>query len=395
LKILLVSDAIWLNSGYANVSRNIIPFIQDMGHEVILLPFVGPEEGGFAEEVLGVKVLPTLKSVSDIKYWYYRLDCDLAIILKDPYAVPGIQDFAIFWVGHMPIAEEPAPGEWLDITSTALRLWIPSRWGIKVLEESGADREVLRYLPHGVLSDIYRPILDVPKEKLREKLGFKDKDFIIGIVAVNRERKLIPNQLEVVKIFMENNRDLRVGIYLHTRVHPDNPIHGGWYLDSVIKTMRFPPGTIRFPEQMYYRLGFDDLEMCLAYNGMDALLELTTEGFGLPILEAESCGVPVVTVEHGNGPEINFLGLNARVAGKLYTMRGSWWAIPDPYHAADLLERVLAFDSRRVARFLHGKAKSFDWESVAAKYFKPLLEEVEGELVPERIHSKLVKEVFA
>ena len=386
MRILFTSDAFWLNTGYATVTRHLLPYLAGE-HEVILLPFAGTAQGGFSKELFGVEVLPSLTSVQDIAFWHHRLDCDVAIILKDPYAVPGIQNLPVFHIMYSPIAEEPVPKEWLDITSNAVRVWIPSRWGVEQYVRSGGDRSKARYLPHGVSTDTYKPILDKPREELRARLNprFRDVDVVIGIVAVNRERKLLPNQLECVKVFMEQNPDLRVGVYLHTSVHPDAPIHGGWYLDAVIKTMGLE-GKVVFPEQHYYRLGFSETEMNLVYNALDVLLELSTEGAGLPVIEAQSSGCPVVTLAHGAAPEWNFLDLNCRVLARHYTVRGSWWGIPDPYHAAELIDRALSFDRSKIAPKLHEKAKQYDWKNIAQQALR-LLEEASSEFMPQKVRG--------
>ena len=356
--------------------------------EVYILPFAGPQQGGFSREVFGAEILVSLSSVQDIAFWLHELGCDVAIVLKDPYAVPGIQNLPVFHIMYSPVAEEPVPREWLDITRNAVRVWIPSRWGIEQYLRAGGDRSKARYLPHGVDTKVFRPI-DAPREELRAKLNprLKDCDVVVGIVAVNRERKLIPNQLEAIKIFMENNPDLRVGIYLHTSVHPDGPF-GGWYLDAVVKTMGLE-GKVVLPEQHYYRLGFTEPEMNLVYNAIDVLLELSTEGFGLPIIEAQSAGCPVITLNHGAGPEINFLDLNCRVAAKHYTVRGSWWGIPDPHHAAELIERAISFDRSKIAPKLHEKAKQFEW-SIIAEQLLNLLAEASEEFVPQKIGGGVV-----
>jgi len=146
-------------------------------------------------------------------------------------------------------------------------------------------------------------------------------------------------------------------------------------------------GVAVFPEQHYYRLGFTETEMNLVYNALDVLLELSCEGFGLPVLECQSSGCPVVTLNHGAGPEINFLGLNCRVAAKHYTIRGSWWGIPDPEHACELIERALSFDRSKIAPRLHEKARAFDWPKIAEQALK-LLEEASVEFMPQRVVSK-------
>ena len=351
-----------------------------------MLPFAGTVQGGFSRELMGVDVLPGIRSVGDVRFWFFEKKCDVAVVLKDPYAVPGIQNLPVFHIMYSPVAEEPVPKEWLDIVSNAVRVWIPSRWGVEQYVRSGGSKARVRYLPHGVSTETFKP-LNASREVLRSKLNprFKSVDVVIGIVAANRGRKLIPNQLEAVKVFQEQNPDLKVGIYLHTSVAPDGP-HGGWFLNAVVETLGLT-GKVVFPEQHYYSLGFTEAEMNLVYNALDVLLELSTEGFGLPILEAQSAGCPVVTLAHGAGPEINFLNLNCRVLAKHYTVRGSWWGVPDPHHAAELIDEALSFNREKIARKLHGKAEAFKWENIAQHALK-LLEEASEEFMPQKVAGK-------
>jgi len=101
----------------------------------------------------------------------------------------------------------------------------------------------------------------------------------------------------------------------------------------------------------------DEDDLPLVYNLADALaFPSLYEGFGLPLLEAMACGVPVVTSKVSSLPE---------VAGKAAIL-------VDPYNVeeiADGLAAVLEDEALRQALINKGldRAKKFRWEEAAAQ----------------------------
>jgi len=379
MRILWVSDFPYMNSAYAKVSKYLIPLMINDGFDVIQLPTPGLVQGHLN---IGWKILPTYRSVEDIAYWFYKYDCDVAIILKDPYGVQGVKNLAIFYVGYFPLSEEPPPIEWLEEADFAIEVWLPSRWSVEQVVSAGLSRDKVFYVPHGVNTTIFKPLPN--RDEVKYKLKLHDVDVVIGIVAVNRLRKVLPWQIEGVKIFAENNRDLKVVLYLHTSLEPDGIIHGGWLIQSLIKNMKLSEVLydVRITDPNMYIHGFTEEEMAMLYNVFDVLLNCSTEGFGMTVLEAQSSGCPVITLNHGACPEINFLNLNVKVQSKLYTVRGSWWGIPDPYDIADKISKAISFNREKISKLLHEKAKEFDWINIYEKYLRYRLYEIMTKVTP-------------
>ena len=74
--------------------------------------------------------------------------------------------------------------------------------------------------------------------------------------------------------------------------------------------------------------------MAAWYNGLDVLsLCSYGEGFGLPLIEAQACGIPVVTTDASAMSEL--CGAGWLVSGTPFWTDGhqSWWVRPD---AADI-----------------------------------------------------------
>lgn len=105
-------------------------------------------------------------------------------------------------------------------------------------------------------------------------------------------------------------------------------------------------------------LGYLDWkELILIYNKADLFISLSLyEGFGLPVLEAMACGVPVVASNTASLPEV------VEEAGLLV----------DPYNIDEIKEKVLQvlFDKNLKSRLIekgYQQANKFSWEETAKK----------------------------
>lgn len=108
----------------------------------------------------------------------------------------------------------------------------------------------------------------------------------------------------------------------------------------------------------HYFSGFSQLQMLEKYNEMDLMLFASTyEGFGMPIIEAQAVGVPVVTSNISSMPEV----------------AGGAAHLVDPYNVQDIksgVEKVLADKNYRNELIRLGKenVRRFSPEYIAAQY---------------------------
>ena len=108
---------------------------------------------------------------------------------------------------------------------------------------------------------------------------------------------------------------------------------------------------------------------------LDVLAGCTyAEGFGLPIIEAQSCGVPVITTNASSMPELNPYGISIDGEPFWNGVHQGWWIRPSIPQMVDALNR--AYDMKDTVD--HGKlrefAKDYDVDVVAENYMEPAIE---------------------
>ena len=109
------------------------------------------------------------------------------------------------------------------------------------------------------------------------------------------------------------------------------------------------------------RTGFvDDEEIPYLLNGAEVFVYPSFyEGFGLPVLEAMACGVPVVTSPVSSLPEVG----------------GNAVKYASPLSADEIADKILSFirsedERNKFANLGLARAKNFTWEKCAKETLK-------------------------
>jgi len=140
-------------------------------------------------------------------------------------------------------------------------------------------------------------------------------------------------------------------------------------------------------------MGLTTDKMNNVYNAMDAFILLSRgEGFGLPILEAQACGTPVVVTDWTACRELGEVGYKIPITHREWTPQRSFWGIADPYKAAeallDIQQKMLAEqknlghaygDMRTAARKF---AMPYDWQTLVDENWAPLITRLWSEIKP-------------
>jgi len=119
------------------------------------------------------------------------------------------------------------------------------------------------------------------------------------------------------------------------------------------------------------------------------------EGFGVPILEAQACGVPGIVTDFSAMPEV--CGAGWHVEHRPYwTPQNSWMAQAEVGSIVDALEECISLkpaERDALAAKARAHALTFDVERVWSEYWLPALRVIEQRFAsqaPVRIKSRRV-----
>ena len=156
-----------------------------------------------------------------------------------------------------------------------------------------ADNKIITYVPHGLNSDIFKPLDkndSVLKEFKKQLFKGKEYDFALLFNSRNIRRKQIPDTILAYKYFIDQlpeSEAKKCALVLHTERISEH----GTDLDAVIELLcNEPKYNIIFTDAK-----FDAYQMNMLYNSTDAQILLTSnEGWGLSLTEAILAGRPII-----------------------------------------------------------------------------------------------------
>jgi len=289
-----------------------LPYVaQQVGADVIHLPaYILPMRAG----------LPTVVTIHDVTV----------------FAEPEVHD---------PIRSTYIKSATRTAARRATRLIAPSRATkdelVRLLD---ADPTHIDVAYHGVDHEIFHPPSEVEVKKVSDRLGLHGRPYIAYLGALE-PRKNVPNLIR--------------GWARAVSDHPDPPAlvlagSGGWddEVDAALATV---------PLQLkVVRPGYLSWSALPGFFGGARVVALPSrgEGFGLPVLEAMSCGAPVLTTRRGPLPEVG----GDAVA---YTE-------PDAWGICRALSSLLSDDARRqdLAEAAYTRSQQFSWAASAQAHLE-------------------------
>lgn len=247
-----------------------------------------------------------------------------------------------------------------------------SRFGEEQLEQFDP-----LYVPHGVDVDAYKPH---PKAAMREQTGVPKDAFLIGMVAANKgapSRKGFQQAFEAFRKFRQKHDNAL--LYLHTTMDPS--FSQGEDLAAILAALEIPAESVLIADQ--YRMSFDPFTrkaMGRIYSTMDVLLNPAQgEGFGVPVLEAQACGTPVIVTDFSAMPEVGKVGWQVPYR-PVWTGQKSWQGVADVPSIVDALEECYGLsqsERNKLAKDARAHAVTYAAPKVFKDHFLPALREVE------------------
>jgi glycosyltransferase involved in cell wall biosynthesis len=346
---------------------------------------------------------------------------ELALLDFKPDIVIDVRDFWYFvyqensclrkffhWIIAPAYDSSPQSINSLNMYRNADTLLFHSEWARNdmISKDFLKDINIGPVVSDAVDSKVFYP-LNTNKSLLKTQNHINNKAFVIGTVMRNQRRKLIPDLFKILSQLIKKNQQKEILLYLNTT----EPESSGWNIpalllefnvqNNVLLTYKcnncnkfFPSVYKGINTQCYYcnnrstiintLNGISQEQLNTIYNLFDIYIQYAIcEGFGIPQAEAASCGIPIITVNHGAMAEIgNKLNCSLVDIAKTFkeTDVGSDRVYPDNDHCMDLLQSYI--DMNKPDLYEKGKQtrslllENYSWDKTA-KQFEFIIDGIE------------------
>lgn len=287
-------------------------------------------------------------------------------------------------IHNCPIDHDPVPQRVLDCLEGAYLPLTYSKWGHTMLRNAGVPN---RYIAHGVETNTFRILDDGEVARFRQQV-LGNPEHLTIMVAANKgfpDRKAFQVQLRAWAAFAKDKPGAR--LVLHTE---PTQMYGGIDFAALTRNLGIENKVI-FPPRYEYFKGFPAEYMALFYNAADILLGASmSEGFGIPLIEAQACGTPVITTNFSAMPELVRWGAAVDPLDVFWTPMNSWQAWPNHAAITEALQMHYAEWEANGKRNDPAKRQfaqdaihsEYSWDMLVREQWHPLVKRIAEEAVP-------------
>jgi len=382
------SDCPYLPTGYAMVSRNLCQRFAKAGHGVNFMAFQN-QGMPINFEMFGEKYNFNLfyqlhhdewyGNKDSTMFWASQIKPDLVAFLSDAFMLKWLAERKPKWkelckpntksLFYFPFDSDHVYAGAKEVMEQIDIRVAMAKWGQNVLKkDTGLDSY---YIPHGFDPNVFRPLKD--KEGLKKSAGFENK-FIVGMVARNQSRKMIPSLFQAFKEFKKDKEDA----ILFCHCDPLDP--QGWNLLDYCNMEGLVVQKDVFFGLQRYSLGLPEPRVNMIYNMFDIhMLPTTGEGFGLPIIESMAAGIPNAATDYTSSRELleghgELIPVTGYIIGQLNTRR----ALPSVTGMTEIMNK-LYYDKELRDRYSRDSiefAKDFTWDKIVQMWLDLFEKEV-------------------
>ena len=356
-------------TGYGAQTRLFAPRIRDLGHRVAISAFWGLN--GAPMEWEGMAVFPGDETFGNrlLLGLVEQHEADLVISLVDPWVLDAKKMNTIPLACWTPIDRDPC----MDRVSRFLeqsgaRPIAMSRFGKRMLRDEGLDP---LFVPHGIDTRVFRPREDA--DAMRRRMKIPDDGFVIGMVANNKSdappRKAFPQVFQAFAQLRAEHDDAY--LYMHCHAAPADGIN----LAILAERCGIPSDAIRYTNPLAMELGMSDERIAELYTVFDVLANPSYgEGFGIPLIEAQACGTPVIATDWTAMTELCGPGSWLVGGDRWYDAIGqSFFKCPSVSEILDAMRA--AYEQRGQGPNLEARQFALDYDAnvVTKRYWRPVL----------------------
>lgn len=399
-----LSNAPWTMYGYGQQTALFAPRLTAKGHPVAVIANHGHQGTPLnwnGIQVFGTTFHPWAMDVLHSHSQTFGADAMISFmdlqVMEPPALMPAGAEKPLKWIPWMPVDHITIPPEVANKLPYAAHILTMSKHASKELDAAGIDYS---YVPCAVDTKIFRPL---DRAECRKTMGFPQNKFVVGMVAANKGlRKAFHQNIMAFAALQKKYGDCV--LYLHTL----DGVHGGYETSDLTAFCRVlglsyshayngveATTDVVFASQYdLSSVGYAAELMSMLYNSMDVYLGVTMgEGFGIPIIEAQACGTPVIVGDWTAMPELVSSGWKVKQqdAEKIFTGGLAFQFLPHPEAIAEKLEAAYQMrgnmDYRKRA---HAGGQMYDADKVTEKYWMPALQKI-AEKLQERKATRLDK----
>jgi glycosyltransferase involved in cell wall biosynthesis len=377
-----ISNSVWAQTGYGGQMKLLLPRFKALGYPVSMTAYYGLQ--GHTLQINEMTLFP-------MGYHPYGMDvaagdtktaqADVCMTNVDVWVCEPDMLKDVLWVPWMPIDSGSVSTLIKVKLPTAFERLVMSKHGQKLVEEAGFP---CKYVPCAIDTKVFTPIDRTAAFKemnLHIPAKIPEGKFLVSMVAMNKgnpSRKALCQQMRAFKEFHDKHPDS--ALYMHTILAEQGQQNGV----NLVEYCRFIGLKINvdvfFPDALTVINGYPDVFLNAVYNASDVLLSVTMgEGFGIPILEAQAAGCPVIVGDWTAMSEIFFSGWKVKQseANEVWTMLGAIQYDPFWQAITDRLEKAYEMRGNQDYRERARKgALKYDIDDVVKKYWVPVLEDL-------------------
>jgi glycosyltransferase involved in cell wall biosynthesis len=381
MRILFFSNTVFAQTGYGNQTRLFTPLIKNLGHEVHIQAFFGHELYTAPINWNGMVITGRAfhpYGQDAIVPHANNIKADIVLSLLDAWVFDLNEMRKVRWCPWFPVDHDPIPPRVLNNVQYAFSRIVYSKFAEKQLANHDLD---CFYVPHGTDTRVFKPMNAEDKIKALQMIGLPADAYIVGMVAANKgypSRKAFEENIAAFKLLRDKHSDAVLFLQTWTGEGANEAVDLVDYCRSI--GLNLGKDVFFCDQFINITSGFPDIYMVAMYNALDVLLSVSRgEGFGIPLVEAQACGIPVIVGDWTSMPELCFAGWKVDKKDTVpdFTRQSSYQFLPSIPAIAERLEAAYQMRGNPdYAKRARDGAEKYDVNRITEMYWKPTLESI-------------------